>query len=453
MSHTRIYITGTLVLDGPAHFGNGDVSAATDMPLQRNGEGRLLLTGASVAGALRAWLASENPDDANLLFGHGPSSVNNNRQRQSLLYVDDALADKDATTEMRDQVALDPMTRTAADKKKFDLELIPHGTTFELGFELTLTNESDGLLPVLVEALAGLQQGQIGLGKRKSRGFGTCHVKSWTVRRYDLTTLEGVMRWLRRDTRNLASGNDIGALLGASTPTRRSVPFSIHATFALKGSLLIRADAASGADMGHLHSQRNGKSVPVLSGSSAAGAIRARALRIAQSVSPETGKDLVVRMFGGEYPDDVLHRSHVRVAETAITGGKTDLVQHRVRIDRFTGGAYPGALFNQQPLFGTDATRVSIELTIDRESEQLEAEAGLLLLVLKDLWTEDLALGGESSIGRGRLQGLEATIAMDNRQWRICEQGGTLAIEGDAEALEQFVRSFHGQLSHKEAHP
>ena len=37
-------------------------------------------------------------------------------------------------------------------------------------------------------------------------------------------------------------------------------------------------------------------------------------------------------------------------------------------------------------------------------------EAGLMLLVLKDLWNGDLAIGGEKNAGRGVLQGLSATI-------------------------------------------
>jgi len=39
-------------------------------------------------------------------------------------------------------------------------------------------------------------------------------------------------------------------------------------------------------------------------------------------------------------------------------------------------------------------------------------EAGLLLLILKDLWTGDLAVGGEKSIGRGVFQGHKAKITM-----------------------------------------
>ena len=37
------------------------------------------------------------------------------------------------------------------------------------------------------------------------------------------------------------------------------------------------------------------------------------------------------------------------VVREKLTGTIDDRVQTRVKIDRFTGGTYPGALLNQQP--------------------------------------------------------------------------------------------------------
>lgn len=98
----RIYIRGRLVLQTPAHFGNGDTDAITDIPLLRDSlDGRSpLLTGTSIAGALRNYLreaeaghgAVEDPDqDAKLLaeqlFGH---LVGREGSVMSCLMVDDA---------------------------------------------------------------------------------------------------------------------------------------------------------------------------------------------------------------------------------------------------------------------------------------------------------------------------------------------------------------------------
>jgi len=59
---------------------------------------------------------------------------------------------------------------------------------------------------------------------------------------------------------------------------------------------------------------------------------------------------------------------------------------------------------------------------------------GLLLLLLRDLWTGDLPLGGESSVGRGRLKGRSATLAYDGKTWRFA--AAPLAEDNMQEQLE-----------------
>src|SRR5438552_7411936 len=85
----RIVVEGDLVLQTPAHFGNGDGNDLVDMPLLTDPlEDKIpLLTGASIAGALRGYLherehgfrAKVNRDaeftksDSVLLFGGNKS--------------------------------------------------------------------------------------------------------------------------------------------------------------------------------------------------------------------------------------------------------------------------------------------------------------------------------------------------------------------------------------------
>jgi len=53
----RLIVRGNLTLLSPAHLGNGDSGGSTDMPLLLDAlEERPLLTGSSLAGALRAYL-------------------------------------------------------------------------------------------------------------------------------------------------------------------------------------------------------------------------------------------------------------------------------------------------------------------------------------------------------------------------------------------------------------
>jgi hypothetical protein len=76
-----------------------------------------------------------------------------------------------------------------------------------------------------------------------------------------------------------------------------------------------------------------------------------------------------------------------------------------------------------------------------------EAEIGLLLLLLKDLWTGRLPLGGESSVGRGRLRGLEATVRHGDKQWHLRQESdGPLQVEPDPASLEAYVAALHKEL-------
>jgi hypothetical protein len=140
------------------------------------------------------------------------------------------------------------------------------------------------------------------------------------------------------------------------------------------------------------------------------------------------------------------------VVHESVIENTADLVQNRIAIDRFTGGAYHGALFSEQPIFGSDETRLTLELELRQPKK---AEIGLLLLLLKDLWTSDLPVGGESSIGRGRLQGIKATMIRQIpgeavQTWTIFQDGERLQVseaDADADALEAFVSDFSGEVA------
>jgi hypothetical protein len=82
------------------------------------------------------------------------------------------------------------------------------------------------------------------------------------------------------------------------------------------------------------------------------------------------------------------------------------------------------------------------------------AELGLILLLLKDLWTGDLPIGGESGVGRGRLKGLSATISTPEGNWSFTADGDKVNVIPSADKLEQWVKVFNeevkkAQVSHE----
>jgi CRISPR/Cas system CSM-associated protein Csm3 (group 7 of RAMP superfamily) len=459
----RLVLTGDLVLTAPAHLGSGEPAGITDLTLLRDAlEGRPLLPGTSLAGALRGYLLSraagygepESRDHGVVeLFG---GVKGDDDGVQSPLIVDDALAAR-GTAEVRDGVKIDPATRTALDAAKYDLELLPAGTVFPLRFELLLGPDERKSRPrtaLLVQALQALEEGEIRIGARRSRGYGSCYVAGWRAVTYDLTTPDGLLAWISADhgwaapPPGAAAEGKAAALLdvGLAPPDNRR-RLVVELTCSVDGALLIRSEEALGStgkqpDFVHL---RNLAGVPVLPGTSLAGALRARALRVAEAVRPGEGQVVVDRLFGRD-----LHAgrgdptmSRLLVGEATIAGGRT-LVQSRVSIDRFTGGALDTALFSEAPQFGGEV-RLSLELRDPRVGE-----AGLLLLLIKDLWTGDLPIGGEGSVGRGRLKGRAATLTLHKpdgpaQEWFLAEGENGLAVSGDTAALERFVAELAGK--------
>lgn len=465
----RIIVYGTLVLETPTCLGSGDTESPTDMPVLRDSvSDQALLTGASLAGALRNYLweyqnGYNQPIDkstrgsADLLFGGMRSDDDGN---QSPLIVEDALSSIVPTVELRDGVKIKSDTGTADDGAKYDLEFIAAGTEFNLGFELLIEQEHDEaqLCQALALALCGLETGEISMGTKKRRGFGRCRVTEWQVWQFDLRLDQERMAWLTFDhaVRDISKPQSsiaqaLGLTIGQTDCRDR---LCIHATFTLDSPLLIRSGQNAiglAPDVVHLKSRRSGIDAPqpILSGTSLTGVMWHRAERILKTLGQPTA--MLNQIFGFVDEDksaDASKASRLVVQESVMEGKTHDLVQNRVAIDRFTGGAYHGALFSEQPVFGTDETTVKLELELRNPKDE---EIGLLLLLLKDLWTGDLPVGGGRSIGRGRLKGQKATITRHSpdpsvaKSWMITQQGESLEVS-DADALEAFVQALFAPI-------
>ncbi len=474
--YERWIVEGDLVLETPTHLGNGDSDGVVDMPLLLDEvTGRALLPGTSLAGALRSYLREHRHGfgsrltDALIesLFG---AEKGNDAGSQSALIVEDALGEK-PTVELRDGVRIDPATRTAkmdfengtARGYKYDLELLEAGLTFPLRFELLLGSDAGPITQLLALALHGLACGEIALGLRKRRGFGECRVTRWRVQRYDLRQPADLIAWLTAEhpgestaaVQPMVEGTEIAPLLNVSlegVEDKRSL-CSIHAECILDGSLLIRSgfgEQDRGPDAVHLHSARaGGRRVPVLSGTSLAGALRHRAERILDTLgNGAPASEMLDDLFGpAQITGDrqKAKASRLVVKETVITN-PVDRVQNRIRIDRLTGSVHGTGLFNEQPVFGKEDTQVRVELLLRAPRA---SEIGLLLLLLKDLWTGDLPLGGGVSVGRGRLKGVRAEIKtpQDPPLSIAVDQAANRLAISDRAALERYVAALCAEVT------
>jgi CRISPR/Cas system CSM-associated protein Csm3 (group 7 of RAMP superfamily) len=216
-------------------------------------------------------------------------------------------------------------------------------------------------------------------------------------------------------------------------------------------------------DVVHLRSKRKGNFEPVISGTSLSGVLRHRAERIVNTFNKNI--QIIHNLFG--FVEGKRAQASRLIVQESVIENTAEIVQNRIAIDRFTGGAYHGALFNEQPIFGVekieeqkktkkdkknlsknnDSKHFELKLELHKPKEE-QYEIGLLLLLLKDLWTGDLPIGGTTSIGRGRLQGLEATITWEQpnkpiKKWVISQNKEKLKVdENTKKQLEEFVQAF-----------
>jgi len=428
----RWTIEANLILESATHLG-GESGEPTDMILLRDPRTSLpLLSGTSLAGALRSHLADvlggyrtvEDPRVVRLFGGGRGDDVGS----QSPLIVFDSLGELPTghPAEVRDGVQIDAARGIAEDRKKFDFEVLPAGTRFPLRFDLLIpaADEEAELVSLLVTALDGLSSGEIALGARRSRGLGAVRTEGWRSVRYDLSSRDGWMSWILSDAESPTARNgkdhvDATAACQAARPSlvlqryddqRRRIVAEL--ALCLKRPLLIRSAplTADAPDAAHLQSA--GRSV--LPGTSVAGVLRKEALRIAGVVRHTHGDAAiwVERLFGPrmEGTENIAstppQASRLRVSESAIEDG-TRTRPTRVRIDRFTQGVAPGPLFDEE-VQHAGTVRMRMEL---RNPEP--GELGLLVLLLKDLLSGNLAVGGTSAVGRGVMHGT-ATLCLED---------------------------------------
>lgn len=443
----RLVVTGRLIFTTPVLFQDGSAEGPTDFVILRDEfDNTPLLPGASLAGALRSYLREGLPaidlssldhTGVDILFGGIKSKIS----ERSWLIVEEARG-TEAGIETRDGVRIDPSTQTAEDKGKYDMELLAAGSSFDIGFELLIPFDSkykpEVLRTLFYCALNALESGQIRLGAKKNRGFGQCKVEDWQVHRYLMNNKKDIVRWLKDDRANPEQGEHLYQRLGFSEQPELPIneTLSIQIELGVQKSMMIRSYSTDPDKPDSLH-LRSSNGELMLPGTSIAGILRAQARRIAKLKlgSESDAEDLVNAIFGTEEPDEKgrLKGGRLVVSESVISNSQTDIIQNRIKIDAFTGGTYPGALFDEMPVIG-GTTEICLHI-----SKPLDAEAALLLFLVRDLWEGILFIGGESSIGRGYLTGIAGSMRWKGRLYQFNTRQGQFSLDAEPDFTDALM--------------
>lgn len=332
---------------------------------------------------------------------------------QSHIIIDDLVLKKGATFKFceRDGVAISHETMLAIDKSKYDYELLESGTEFCLNIELTIRDAYKKDLKVLKDFLYFIakkgQEKYYKQGAFKSNGFGILEFSD--IKFFEFTFPKDSNQWFGFMEGKTTLFNTFDQERKYSFKIKQENLLKITGQFSLKNSLIIRSSVLSANDDKDLDKThlKNSKSEPVISAKSIRGAIRHRALKILKTLEYSKPEALVEDLFG--YVDKKsksAKKGRLTTFETIVENADANQIQARIKIDRFTGGTMEGALMQSQPIWHKNE---KIELRFEIEDCETK-EAGLMLLMMKDLICEDLPVGGEKSIGRGILIGKSLKI-------------------------------------------
>lgn len=439
-------ITTKMELVTATHLG-GESEGSIDMPVIKDDKESPFLPGETLAGLLRSHLADvlggyRTEEDCKVakLFG---SKKDNKYGSQSPLIVHEsyAILPEEQSIEIRDGVKIEHSSGIAENHGKYDFEVLPKGTSFDLRFNLIIEEEHDekALLELLNTSLSGLSEHEITLGMKGTRGLGHVKTREWKTYRFDMTN-NGWEEWANSDhekplerpeliNENLMIDskesfkssvqqtiNGITELssINFETTTDKRLRMIAEIELKLDGDILIKSPGkdVDSPDAVHLHSA--GK--PILPGTSVAGVLRNHAFRISHLFKGDNAaKKIVNDLFGHEKDfidknDQIIPKSSkLRISENFIYGSSSN-DQTRNRIDNFEGGAADTALFDERVEKGGRVHNLRIEIRNPKEQE-----ARLLVLLINDLISGKIAFGGTSSVGRGFFTG-DARIELDSPQ-------------------------------------
>ena len=428
----RITVKGILQLDTPLLIAEGASSnerGGLDIHVLQNRDGVPLIPGTSLAGVLRSAVKDEMRD---LLFG----TIDEDHPQQSAVLLYDVLL-ANAKIAVRDGVSIDMVTGTAIKGNKYDYEVVEKGAKGDFYAEIVLRQIHAGQKEPLIQELRHLCRllcSGFHVGALTTKGFGRVHMTQIDIDYYDFNKPDNVVAWLSPERKPAVMHWDESDFLEADKdyPSYAADDFRIEADFALTGSLIVR-DKDDDKEVDATMKKSGG--AYIIPGTSLKGVLRHRAAYILHALGVE--RTFVNNLLDGLMGTTAM-RSRLVVEETIIDAEAHP--QMRNRIDRFTGGTIKSALFSTEPVWRkTEGGRsVTLRFGVQRARDW---EAGLCVLLLKDLWLGRAAIGGEKSIGRGTLEGLRAVIHDRGRSYELTQ--GQPFDAGTMQHLENYVTVLH----------
>lgn len=429
----KISIKGQVTVQSPLLIGDGAGETTEnfrDIHVLKNRDGKPFIPATSLCGVLRDWLENTSPEHMTKIFG-------DQKEMQSSIQLRD-IELEDGKIISRDGVRIDSLTGTGVDGGKYDYEAIERGATGNLYLLINLRqcHSIEDVSEVVARLLKKLQDG-IRLGALTGKGFGLVTAENLTANLYDFRDGKDVIAWL--------SGNDSAKKIQPSTEKNSASEndFVVNANFSFNSSFIVRNYNISADDKEKNISAVTLKSREdfVIPGTSLKGILRHRAEYIFGKLGID--QKFLEELMGNSTPDKKI-KSRFIVAESYVAPKNFSEFEHtRNKIDRFTGGTLQGTLFTTKPAYQKEFNKPTLKIHFEIRNAK-DFEAGLAIFLLRDLWLGRVAIGGEKSIGRGTVTGLNAEINFKGKTYKLGAGGKILGnnkseLENFATALKNFA--------------
>lgn len=437
-------------------------------------DNRPFIPGSTLKGALRSRLGDflHNPslEIVDEIFGRPPDEKSNGQGGRAE-FMDARLAfprsdtimplpfrDPDRQTFIEAGVAIDRQRRTAIDRKLIHAEAVPPGVVFRVTVQGPMKEEHAGFImallecfndperPVLIGADTGSGKGRMSWELAEVKRFGEEEALAWLklkekpmISRAMKTLADKETSLMLRDGRACLK---VQAELSKSTGHAGKEPTVLDISLRLDGPFLVndppsrseRDEKSRLREKGEYSDNlpdhrplRNILGLPHLPVRSFRGALRSQAERIARTLAISCcdpagpcdsihkidnvkGLCPVCRLFGAsgwKSPIDIPDFDFVTCVADSVR-------QDFVAIDRFTGGAMPGAKFDADYVYKPEFQgKLIIDWERFNEADiNIQQLKGLLTLVLRDLKEGDICLGFGRAKGYGachaEIKGLES---------------------------------------------
>lgn len=456
----------TLELTSPLALASGDSSGLFDSPCAVDANSLPCLPGTSLAGAMRAWwrtqLSAAHPDQD--WFGFVPTgdqgaAAQRSRLHISIGHIHDAKNQPVDKPVARPQLHADPILGpllgahmpvrehvrlndrgAAADTAKFDRSHVPAGHRFTFQIQLRLRTDNAASWEAARNALlAALKNGDIMLGGATRTGLGRITVKE---ARELLIKLPADVEKVSAH-QSLTSSFKAPNLVETLPPTRPATqavpdaPLEIQLELAARDLWRVGSSGVetltmtddSQADrqpdtqpysehwVNWINGQGKVETRKIVPGAGIKGALAHRTTfhlnrrsgRWATQDGEQAPLSAVTALFGQALDDGSGHAGCVHVSDSVLLPTQPSGIQHQphVRLDRFTGGAWNGALFSESLISKGGILlrlRVSPQRLLAPSSPATGAELLALADALTDLGQGRLSLGAGAARGLGRFQ-------------------------------------------------